>query len=477
MKSELDAISDQGQTLIKRYGSLRDFLIQDENIALVDDYICLQGDTEAARRLAITQVMEKAAALALNSASGSSNSFETSNAASSSASDVTSTASSIFSTAGASKSTNVWNDSKSSSSSNGVDALLQLPELDSLFDYTKKSSQIRPIQPPSTSVVSIPTSFPVPPPPLDIKNGSFLPSLIKPPIGYSSAVAGLSAENDFEAMNCKLQGLTASNSDLKREVSEKNRVIQALSKLVPDPNESKYYDNLEKELKVAKEEIAKLKADKQIEQNTANLVLSLQKQLEKEAASSRKLQLQLDSERSASAKILEKHNAMVKYCNMSGLIPPTQMTCLSYNLPGLQAGSSAPLASTSNVAAPSFSNNRGVSMDSLGLRSIWNNAKSDQQPVNNPQRLQNFSSSVGNVLMASNNKPNGSQLNNGFASSPFDYGGVFAPMAATNSVAPPLQIPPPPNRISMSQISNNSSSTSSSLSSASPSYYGSHKCL
>ena len=60
IKSELDAVSDQGQILIKRYGSLRDFLIQDENIAIIDDYICLHGDVETARKLALTQMMEKA---------------------------------------------------------------------------------------------------------------------------------------------------------------------------------------------------------------------------------------------------------------------------------------------------------------------------------------------------------------------------------------------------------------------------------
>ena len=76
IKSELDAVSDSGNILIKRYGSLRDFLIQDENIAIIDDYICLHGDVETARKLAITQMMEKASMsnhAALNGASDDTN--------------------------------------------------------------------------------------------------------------------------------------------------------------------------------------------------------------------------------------------------------------------------------------------------------------------------------------------------------------------------------------------------------------------
>ena len=66
MKSELDAVSDQGQHLIRRYGNLRDMLIQDENIVIIDDYICLQSDTDLARRLALSQLIEKTEDLALN---------------------------------------------------------------------------------------------------------------------------------------------------------------------------------------------------------------------------------------------------------------------------------------------------------------------------------------------------------------------------------------------------------------------------
>ena len=59
IKSELDAVSDQGQILIKRYGSLSEFLIHDVDITIVDDYICLNSDTETARNLALSQIMEK----------------------------------------------------------------------------------------------------------------------------------------------------------------------------------------------------------------------------------------------------------------------------------------------------------------------------------------------------------------------------------------------------------------------------------
>ena len=175
MKLELNSVSDQGQRLIKRFGSLRNFLLQDENIVLVDDYICLQDDIATARSLALNNVLQNTDLNGFTQEPSS-----------------------------------VWN-TKSPPPKN-MDDYLTLPKVDtnSLFDY----KIIKPPVVTSTATkVTIPSSFPVPPPPLQ-SGAATPPPLLKP---YSSMVASVPA--DLENLTKNLSVLNSTNADLMKQVN------------------------------------------------------------------------------------------------------------------------------------------------------------------------------------------------------------------------------------------------------------------
>lgn len=393
MKSELDAISDQGQQLIKRYGKLRDFLVQDEDIVLIDDYICLRENSETARRLALDQVLERSAAILNNNEKNHAEK----------------------------PSSNVWNSKpiQTNSAGNSIDAILQLPEVESLFDY-------KCIQPPppggAAKTVSIPSSFPVPPPTILSKDPP--PNLIKPN-GYSSAVScgNLVVDQnleDFESLNKKLKSLTTSNSELLKQVYEKERIIQALSKLIPDPKDAQKVENLELELKKTKEELQKVK----LERVNDVTIITLQKRLEVEIGKNRNLQHQLDMERSNNAKIVKEYNSILK------MFPAAVPSTISAPSPVLFTNTSAAVSShavcNSSQLTGASSSNR---LDSFGLRSIWDNAAASSSKPHDLR--QSFSSSAGSILM---NKPqNQPPPANIFA--PFDcsIGGIFTVSPSTNT--------------------------------------------
>ena len=145
IQSEYESLTKEGQNVIRRFGSLRNLLILDDNINLVDDYICVSTDTETAQNLTINRVMKHPNVFGQISkpvASG-----------------------------------NVWFKSSNGSETLNVDPILQLPEMDSLFNYNVKAAVVKPIKPPtppgpppqapiskSSSPLIIPDSFPVPPP-------------------------------------------------------------------------------------------------------------------------------------------------------------------------------------------------------------------------------------------------------------------------------------------------------------------------
>ena len=176
MKLELNSVSDQGQRLIKRFGSLRNFLLQDDNIVLVDDYICLQEDIATARSLALSNVLQNTD---LNGV-------------------------------GNQEPNSVWN-TKTPPPPKNMDDYLTLPKVDtdSLFDY----KIIKPPAVTSTATkVTIPSSFPVPPPPLQ-SGAATPPPLLKP---YSSMVASVPA--DLESLTKNLSVLNNTNADLMKQV-------------------------------------------------------------------------------------------------------------------------------------------------------------------------------------------------------------------------------------------------------------------
>ena len=178
MKCELNSVCDQGQRLIKRYGSLRNFLLQDDNIVLVDDYICLQDDIATARNLALNSVLQNT----------------------------------TLNEVGQALPNTVWN--TKSPPPQDLDDYFTLPkvETNSLFDY-------KIIKPPtvtsSATKVTIPTSFPVPPPPLQ-SGAATPPPLLK---AYSTMVA--SVPTDLESMTKNLSVLNTTNADLMKQVTLK----------------------------------------------------------------------------------------------------------------------------------------------------------------------------------------------------------------------------------------------------------------
>ena len=178
LQSEVQTISVEGQKLIDKYGSLCEFFGHSDCLVVVDAYVCEKGSLEKARNLAIQSVLEKML-------------------------KDTPTAP-----------TDVWNTKVVPTPMDS--AILQLPKVESLFNYSSSSaaasggavgSTIAPV--PKSTMISaasttsasqvsagvsslVPSSFPVPPPPIQHKElcmASPPPSLVKPPIAASSAAA------------------------------------------------------------------------------------------------------------------------------------------------------------------------------------------------------------------------------------------------------------------------------------------------
>ena len=52
IQSEYESLSPESQAVIRRFGSLRNFLSCEESIVIVDDYICISSNTENVLQLA-----------------------------------------------------------------------------------------------------------------------------------------------------------------------------------------------------------------------------------------------------------------------------------------------------------------------------------------------------------------------------------------------------------------------------------------
>ena len=357
MRSELDAVSDQGQLLIKRFGSLRNFLIQDDSIVVVDDYICLQCDIETARSLALKNVIQNTTFT--NGASNAS-------------------------------STNVWNTkAPPPPQSTSIDQFLQLPELESsLFDLVIKppavtSTTSRSIPTPLTSVateVTIPASFPVPPP--SLPSGTATPPPLLRPYSSMVASAGASASSaypnsDLESMSKSMTVLNNTNAELMRQITAKDEIIKELKAMV-DPDTFKQMIALEKELKEAKAEILKLKA----QNNNSEALVQLQSELEREKLNSRNLQNKLDQDKDSVKKMDEKLQYLKRYCTIFGIDPTAVLA---------QQGQPNPRITPSNEELEA----------SVGqIRGLWP-GQPQQSPRTTQQQQQaqsRFSSSAGSIL-------------------------------------------------------------------------------
>ena len=345
MRSELDAVSDQGQQLIKRFGSLRNFLIQDESIVLVDDYICLQNDIETARSLALNNVIQNTTSTILTNGSAS----------------------------------NVWN-TPSTSTQSSMEQFLQLPEVESsLFDMVIKPPALVTSKLVATKV-TIPSSFPVPPPPLQSGTAT-PPPLLRP---YSSMVASAGASSvsstsmptitDIENMTKSMSLLNNTNADLMRQITAKEEIIKDLK-----------FDfiSLEQELKEAKNEILILNA----QNNNSEALVKLQKELEREKLNCRTLKSQVDADKDLIKRMDEKLQYLKRYCTIFGIDPTAVLAQQNQPSPRITP-------STEELEA------------SVGqIRGLWPGQQQQQQPPRTTQQQQQqhqaqprFSSSAGSIL-------------------------------------------------------------------------------
>ena len=479
IKSELDAVSDQGQILIKRYGNLSEFLIYDENITIVDEYICLNGDTETARNLALSQVMEKVQPF--NESSQDQGDPQITNLT------VAPTNRSTFG-----PKPNVWNTKQpppmtNSSSTGLIEPMLNLPEVNSLFDYKTATTRVNPIQPPKTSVISIPTSFPIPPPPLNVSDCNGPPSLIKHN-GFNSVGLGgtggtigheMELNNEEKSLSNRLHGLLYSNVDLLKIVAAQEKEIKEMKGRMPKPDEEKRCEKLVSEIKVLKEQVATLKAEKLEEAQLAGKRhLAIQKQLDQERATSRTTQLILENERISAGKLAVKYHNLEKYGTLAGMNIGTSYQPTNTNPTMINSSISSSINSSmsSSVAVvPSLpgstANTRVNSMDTLGLRSIWNSPNKQtttsipSSTTNRSDLRQNFSSSAGSVMLSKPPppRPTASLSSPLFPASPFDYGGDYGGLF---------------NPMSVITTTSTSSSTTNSSSSPGSGSFGSYpKCL
>ena len=369
MRSELDAVSDQGQQLIKRFGSLRNFLIQDESIVLVDDYICLQNDIETARSLALNNVIQNTSILTNGLASSTS----------------------------MSSSSNVWNTTTpiaSGPSQSSMEQFLQLPEVESsLFDMvikppatliTSTTSRSIPAVASVATKVTIPSSFPVPPPPLQSGTAT-PPPLLRP---YSSMVASTGASSassmptisDIENMTKSMSLLNNTNADLMRQITAKEEIIKELKAMV-DPDLLKQIISLEQELKEAKKEILILTA----QNNNSEALVKLQKELEREKLNSRTLKNQVDADKDFIKRMDEKLQYLKRYCTIFGIDPTAVLAQQNQPSPRITP-------STEELEA------------SVGqIRGLWPGHQQQQPPRTQQQQQQQqaqprFSSSAGSIL-------------------------------------------------------------------------------
>ena len=146
IQSEYESLSTESQAVIRRFGSLRNFLSCEESIVIVDDYICISSDTQTAQNLALERVIRHPNAFG----------HQTKPPASAAITE---------------NSSNVWFNKSDSLSSDGGDPIIHLPEMNNLFINDHKPiqqlKQVNPIQPPSRpQLVSKPppNMFSMPPP-------------------------------------------------------------------------------------------------------------------------------------------------------------------------------------------------------------------------------------------------------------------------------------------------------------------------
>lgn len=274
------------------------------------------------------------------------------------------------------------------SENNDVDPWLQLPKVDSLFNYDGSSAL-----PGLTSHLSKP-DLSSPPPTIQRSSSASTSSN-----GFSARFGSLgttpatsaapgslfespsSRDSSVDSLNRRLASLTMTNTDLMQQLANKERQLQHFSKIIaPQEELTAANEKLKQDLEEAKKEILRLRtlleAKESGERNKDKtptpppvsdnyLIISLQHQLESERLNSRNLKHQLELERAYSSKVTEKHNFLLNRFHSAGGVGggggvPVQ-------LPGSPVGLSEPVVSArQSQTLP----------DSFGLRGLLANTTS-----------------------------------------------------------------------------------------------------
>jgi len=202
------------------------------------------------------------------------------------------------------------------------------------------------------------------------------------------------------------------------------------------------------------------------------LAQALQKQVEKEALKGQRLEQQVETERLNAVRWSEKYSNLVKYFNTSSnsnnannhlshghlpsgscmmtnplgpasiMTPPSIMAAAALAAASAASSSGMILPPPTTTVSGHLSNSKVNTLDSLGLRSIWNNPKTPSVVASPPtsEVRPGFSSSAGSSLLSkpastglsgASSSGNLSSHMNLFSTYPFDYGGVFSPMSAS----------------------------------------------
>lgn len=385
IQSEYESLSPESQAVIRRFGSLRNFLSCEESIVIVDDYICISSDTQTAQNLALERVTKHPYAFGHQTKPPPNSST---------------TVASI--TENSSCSSNAWFKSDSISSDGGGDPIIHLPEMNNLFfnDCHKPIQQLKPvnpIKPPSRPpLVSKPPPniFSIPPPQvspiekitpttidysttkkfINMSKAStttpvVLSSTPTTTIRNSSSPAAFPPQQDENSFHKSLHALTLANAELMAKLEDKN-----------------------KELMESRSEVLEWKQKAEKSRDSSQLVISLQKQLESEKLNARNLKHQVEMERIYSNKINEKYCSLLKQQQQALTVPPPPMSSIS------------PIMSTSPIIGGSTSSTvspRSCAADSSyplsSLSSIWSAPKSEIITTNtsNPNSKLVYSSSTG----------------------------------------------------------------------------------
>jgi len=384
IQSEYESLSPESQAVIRRFGSLRNFLSCEESIVIVDDYICISSDTQTAQNLALERVTKHPYAFGHQTKPPPTSST---------------TVASI--TENSSCSSNAWFKSDSISSDGGGDPIIHLPEMNNLFfnDCHKPIQQLKPvnpIKPPSRPpLVSKPPPniFSIPPPqvspiekitPTTIdysttkkfinmsKASATTPVVLSSTpttIRNSSSPGAAFPPQDENSFHKSLHALTLANAELMAKLEDKN-----------------------KELMESRSEVLEWKQKAEKSRDSSQLVISLQKQLESEKLNARNLKHQVEMERIYSNKINEKYCSLLKQQQQALTVPPPPMSSIS------------PIMSTSPIIGGSTSSTvspRSCAADSSyplsSLSSIWSAPKSEIITTNtsNPNSKLVYSSSTG----------------------------------------------------------------------------------